>query len=116
MVIVSAAAAHDLRRRCLDALEAESGGLGLTREQAVDVILGVAAPTLAAADTPATFAYDPTAGTAYVALAPMPAGGVAQTVEMPAMLEVDLDEDGRLLGMQIIGTLTGIVTTPKETS
>ncbi|GAA3417611.1 hypothetical protein [Streptosporangium vulgare] len=40
----------DLRARCVAALEEESGGLSLTREQAVDVFLDVAAPTLAAID------------------------------------------------------------------
>ncbi|WP_433364143.1 hypothetical protein [Streptosporangium sp. CA-115845] len=39
----------DLRERCLSALDDESGGLGLTREAAVDAMLAVVGPDLDAA-------------------------------------------------------------------
>lgn len=60
-------------------------------------------------EVPATFAYDPEVGASYVALSPMPPGGVAQTVEVPAVVHADLGEDGRLLGIEIVGALPGTV-------
>ncbi|MGS2645881.1 DUF2283 domain-containing protein [Streptosporangium sp. G12] len=65
-------------------------------------------------EVPATFAYDPEVGAAYVALAPMPPGGVAQTVEVHAVVQADLDEDGRLLGIEIVGALPGTVNATEE--
>ncbi len=66
-------------------------------------------------EVPATFAYDPAMGAAYVALAPAPAGGVAQTIEVLAMVNADLDEGGRLLGVEIVGALPGTIATTEET-
>lgn len=72
-------------------------------------------PPLSPTEVPATFAYDPEAGAAYVALAPIPPGGVAQTIEILAMVNADLGEDGRLLGVEIVGALPGtVIATPKE--
>ncbi|GAA3417609.1 DUF2283 domain-containing protein [Streptosporangium vulgare] len=65
-------------------------------------------------EIPATFAYDPEAGAAYVALTSIPLGGVAETIEILAMVNADLDEDGRLLGVEIVGALPGTIATPEE--
>lgn len=66
-------------------------------------------------EVPATFAYDHEAGAAYVALTSIPAGGVAETIEILAMVNADLGPDGRLLGVEIVGALPGTITTPEET-
>ncbi|MFG1824780.1 DUF2283 domain-containing protein [Microbispora bryophytorum] len=51
---------------------------------------------------PGTWTYDPEAGAAYVPLhGPIPPGGVAEmvTVDRP-MVNLDLDENGRVIGIE----------------
>ncbi|WP_084463574.1 DUF2283 domain-containing protein [Microtetraspora fusca] len=55
---------------------------------------------------PGTWTYDPQAGAAYVSLhGPIPPGGVAEmvTVDSP-MVNLDLDENGRVIGIEILAT------------
>ncbi|MER7503538.1 DUF2283 domain-containing protein [Nonomuraea pusilla] len=54
---------------------------------------------------PGEWTYDAEAGAAYVYLrGPIVDGGVAETVEVEgAMVNLDLDEDGRVIGIEIIG-------------
>jgi len=49
--------------------------------------------------------HDPEAGASYATLAPggIPPGGVARTVEVSDSINVDLDEDGTVLGVEVIG-------------
>ncbi|MGI5161361.1 DUF2283 domain-containing protein [Microbispora sp. CA-102843] len=58
---------------------------------------------------PGTWTYDPEAGAAYVYLhGPIPPGGVAEmvTVDRP-MVNLDLDENGRVIGIEILATWPG---------
>lgn len=43
---------------------------------------------------------DPAAGAVYVALRPSP---VARTVEVPVTCNLDLDADGRIVGIELLG-------------
>ncbi|WP_433370511.1 DUF2283 domain-containing protein [Streptosporangium sp. CA-115845] len=56
-----------------------------------------------------TWTYDPGVGAAYVYLrGPIAPGGVARTVTMDgAMVNMDLDEDGREIGIEILGAWQG---------
>jgi uncharacterized protein YuzE len=56
------------------------------------------------------FRYDPVANCAYIALVPIPGGGVADSVpvadefpELKAEVNLDLSPEGRLLGIEIVG-------------
>ncbi|MEU4224313.1 DUF2283 domain-containing protein [Nonomuraea sp. NPDC026600] len=52
----------------------------------------------------ARYTYDPEAGATYVYLRhPIPEGGVAKTAEVDAMVNVDYDADGEVIGIEIIG-------------
>ncbi|GAA4962103.1 uncharacterized protein YuzE [Nonomuraea thailandensis] len=47
--------------------------------------------------------YDPEAGAAYVYLrGPVPAGGAARTVPVDALVNLDYDPEGRVIGIEII--------------
>ncbi|MFI6510089.1 DUF2283 domain-containing protein [Streptosporangium sp. NPDC050855] len=69
---------------------------------------------MSSAEVPATFTSIPAAGRSYVALTSTPPTAVAETVEVLAILNVDLSEGGRLLGFEIIGALPGTIATPEE--
>ncbi|MBG0827652.1 DUF2283 domain-containing protein [Planomonospora sp. ID67723] len=53
---------------------------------------------------PGTWTYDPEAEAAYVYLrGPIAPGGVAETIEVDdAMVNLDLDENGRVVGIEVI--------------
>lgn len=52
----------------------------------------------------ARYTHDVEVGATYVYLKhPIPDGGVARTVELKSMVNLDLDEDGRVIGIEIIG-------------
>lgn len=52
---------------------------------------------------PASYTYDPQAGATYVYLdGPIPPGGVARTAQVDAMVNLDLDADGRVIGIEIL--------------
>ncbi|WP_449060816.1 DUF2283 domain-containing protein [Planomonospora algeriensis] len=52
---------------------------------------------------PGTWTYDPEAEAAYVYLhGPIPPGGVAETVTVDAMVNLDLDDSGKVIGIEII--------------
>ncbi|GHE33358.1 hypothetical protein GCM10017673_40370 [Streptosporangium violaceochromogenes] len=54
---------------------------------------------------PASYTYDPEAGATYVYLnGPIPPGGVARTVPLEALVNLDYGPDGRIIGIEIIGT------------
>jgi uncharacterized protein YuzE len=52
---------------------------------------------------PGEWTYDPEAGAAYVYLhGPIEAGGVVRTTTLDATVNLDHDEDGRVIGIEII--------------
>ena len=58
------------------------------------------------------FSYDPEADAAYIQLVPISRGGVKETVcvadeypELVGDVNLDLDGEGRLLGVEILGAL-----------
>ncbi|GGS88550.1 hypothetical protein GCM10010156_53790 [Planobispora rosea] len=58
---------------------------------------------LALEEHPGTWTYDPEAEAAYVYLhGPIPPGGVAETVTVDAMVNLDRDENGRVIGIEIL--------------
>ncbi|MGW4422562.1 DUF2283 domain-containing protein [Streptosporangium sp. NPDC004631] len=64
---------------------------------------------------PASYTYDPQAGATYVYLhGPIPPGGVARTVEVDATVNLDLDADGRVIGIEILAAWPRPAATPKE--
>ncbi|MEU5867229.1 DUF2283 domain-containing protein [Nonomuraea sp. NPDC047529] len=64
---------------------------------------------MALEEHPSTWTYDPEAGAAYVYLrGPIAQGGVARTVTMDeAMVNLDLDADGRVIGIEILAEWPG---------
>ncbi|MEU7898404.1 DUF2283 domain-containing protein [Nonomuraea sp. NPDC049152] len=58
---------------------------------------------------PGTWTYDPEAEAAYIYLrGPIAPGGVAETVAVDhAMVNLDLDESGRVIGIEIIAAWPG---------
>ncbi|WP_214321181.1 DUF2283 domain-containing protein [Nonomuraea sediminis] len=58
---------------------------------------------------PGTWTYDPEAGAAYIYLrGPIPAGGVARSVSAEdALVNLDLDETGTVIGIEIIAAWPG---------
>ncbi|MEV8639490.1 DUF2283 domain-containing protein [Streptosporangium sp. NPDC051023] len=64
---------------------------------------------------PASYTYDSEVGATYVYLnGPIPPGGVASTVEVDAMVNLDLDGDGRVIGIEIIAAWPEAPTSPEE--
>lgn len=64
---------------------------------------------------PASYTYDPQAGATYVYLDdPTSPGGVARTVEVDATVNLDLDADGRVIGIEILGAWPGASAAPEE--
>ncbi|MFF4417067.1 DUF2283 domain-containing protein [Streptosporangium sp. NPDC001559] len=52
---------------------------------------------------PGSWTYDPDASATYVYLhGPIPDGGVARCVPVDAMVNLDLDADGRVIGIEIL--------------
>ncbi|GAA2365614.1 DUF2283 domain-containing protein [Nonomuraea africana] len=58
---------------------------------------------------PGTWTYDPEAGAAYIYLrGPIAPGGVARTVTGDSpMVNFDLDENGRVIGIEILAAWPG---------
>lgn len=64
---------------------------------------------------PASYTYDPQAGATYVYLDdPIPPGGVARTIEVDATVNLDLDADGRVIGIEILAAWPGASAAPEE--
>ena len=64
---------------------------------------------------PASYTYDPQAGATYVYLDdPTSPGGVARTVEVDATVNLDLDADGRVIGIEILAAWPGASAAPEE--
>lgn len=52
---------------------------------------------------PGEWTFDPQAGAMYVYLrGPVPPGGVDGTLPVDATVNIDLDKDGRMIGVEII--------------
>ncbi|MFI7222770.1 DUF2283 domain-containing protein [Nonomuraea angiospora] len=64
---------------------------------------------MALEEHPGTWTYDPEAKAAYVYLrGPIAEGGVARTVTMDeAMVNLDIDADGRVIGIEILAEWPG---------
>lgn len=64
---------------------------------------------------PASYTYDAQAGATYVYLDdPIPLGGVARTAQVDAMVNLDLDADGRVIGIEVLAAWPQPAATPKE--
>lgn len=64
---------------------------------------------------PASYTYDPQAGATYVYLDdPTSPGGVARTAQVDATVNLDLDADGRVIGIEIIGAWPEAPTASEE--
>ncbi|GAA3103977.1 hypothetical protein GCM10017600_68870 [Streptosporangium carneum] len=60
---------------------------------------------MALEEHPGSWTYDPDAGATYFYLhGPIPDGGVARMVPVDAMVNLDLDADGRVIGIEILAT------------
>ncbi|MFE3455395.1 DUF2283 domain-containing protein [Nonomuraea sp. NPDC059194] len=64
---------------------------------------------MALEEHPGSWTYDPEAEAAYVCLrGPIPPGGVARTVTVDGpMVNLDLDESGRVIGIEILAAWPG---------